>query len=116
MSLEANIARIADALEIIAGKAGNLPATKAAPTETKVTKIATVKVSAKPAPAAVAEPTVAAVSKEDVGNDIVGLIQANQRDAAVKLLAKFGSKAVSEVKETDYAALHTEAQAILSTI
>ena len=111
MSLEANIARIADALETIAGKAGNPPATKAEPkSDPKPAK------AAKPAPAAVAEPTVAAVSKEDVGNDIVGLIQANQRDAAVKLLAKFGSKAVSEVKETDYAALHTEAQAILSTI
>jgi len=116
MSLEANIERIAIALENLVAISNGVTLKTAAPTETKVTKIATVKVSAKPAPAAVAEPTVAAVSKEDVGNDIVGLIQANQRDAAVKLLAKFGAKAVSELKETDYAAIHTEAHVILSTI
>lgn len=110
MSIEATLTRIADALEIIAGKAGNPPAAKAEPkSDPKPAK------AAKPTPAAVAEPTVAAVSKEDVGNAVVGLIQANQREAAVKLLASYGAKAVSEVKEADYAALLAKANDILAT-
>ena len=112
MSLEANIARIADALEIIA-KAQSNPALTAI---TQPTQAATKPVkAAKPAPAAVAEPTVAAVSKEDVGNAVVGLIQANQREAAVKLLASYGAKDVSGVKEADYAALLAKANDILAT-
>ena len=121
MSIEKNIERIADALEAIAkGAALAIPPQGATPAATKpaAVKAAT---KAAPAPAPEPEPTAEAeaaeaVTKEQVGNVIVALIQANQRDAAVKLLGSYGAKAVSEVKEADYAALHAKGTAILATV
>lgn len=110
MSLEDAINRLAAAIEK-SGVSAPAVTNVAGPAQSapKATK------AAKPVPATVAEPTVAAVSKEDVGNAVVGLIQANQREAAVKLLASYGAKAVSEVKEADYAALLAKANDILAT-
>ena len=126
MSIEKNIERIADALEAIAkGAALAIPPQGATPAAMKpaATKPAAVKAATKaaPAPAPEPEPTAEAeaaeaVTKEQVGNVIVALIQANQRDAAVKLLGSYGAKAVSEVKEADYAALHAKGTAILATV
>ena len=111
MSLEDAVNRLAAAIE----KSGTPVYNNAASTQ-QPTQAATKPVkAAKPAPAAVAEPTVAAVSKEDVGGAIVGLIQVNQREAAVKLLASYGAKDVSGVKEADYAALIAKANDILAT-
>jgi len=109
MSIEKNIERIADALEALvkAPVTGNPPAKVEAAKPVKAEK------PVKAAPAA--EPETTAVSKETVGNAIVALIQANQREAAVKLLASYGAKAVSEVKEADYAAVLQKANDILAT-
>lgn len=122
MSIEKNIERIADALELIAKGAGSVA--NAAPGAVPAAKAVTAKPAAvvKTKPVAVAEPAAEEVEaegetigKEQLANIIVALIQANLRTEAVKLLSSYGAKAVSEVKEADYAALHAKGSAILAT-
>ena len=111
MSIEKNIERIADALEALV----KAPVTGNPPAKVETAKPAKAEKPVKAAPAAEPKPA-EEVSKEAVGNAIVALIQANQREAAVKLLAKFGAKAVSEVKPENYSAVLAEASAILETV
>lgn len=53
------------------------------------------------------------VSKEDVGNAIEALLNANLRDKVIKLYAKFKAKSLSSLKAEDYAAVKQEAEDLL---
>jgi hypothetical protein len=110
MSIEEILTRIAVALEGGAGVRANaaVPAAAPAKTATKPAKAA----AAAPAPAEATAEATAATPKE-MGEAIVALIQANKRTDAVALLAKYGAKAISEVKPADVQAVHDNAKAIL---
>ena len=109
MSIESILERIATALE-----RGSVP-TSAAPA------VAPAKAAPKPAKATAAAPAqaeapaeaAATISHKEMGEAIVALIQANKRADAVALLAKYGAKAISEVKPADVQAVHDNAKAIL---
>ena len=105
MSIESILERIATALE-----RGSVP-TSAAPAAAPA-KPAKAAKPATPAPAEASAEATAATPKE-MGEAIVALIQANKRADAVALLAKYGAKAISEVKPADVQAVHDNAKAIL---
>jgi hypothetical protein len=95
----------------------------------KPAKAAPAKVAAKATPAKVAAKPVAPVeddaadeesaaeegevSKDDVGNAIEALLNANLRDKVIKLYAKFKAKSLSSLKPEDYAAVKQEAEDLL---
>jgi hypothetical protein len=56
-----------------------------------------------------AEPAADEVSKEQVGEAIEKMLNANLRPAAIKLFAKYGAKSLSGVKPEDYAAVKQDA-------
>lgn len=53
------------------------------------------------------------VSKDDVGNAIEALLNANLRDKVIKLYAKFKAKSLSSLKPEDYADVKQEAEDLL---
>lgn len=53
------------------------------------------------------------VSKDDVGNAIEALLNANLRDKVIKLYSKFKAKSLSSLKPEDYAAVKQEAEDLL---
>lgn len=53
------------------------------------------------------------VTKEDVGNAIEALLNANLRDKVIKLYTKFKAKSLSSVKPEDYAAIKEAAEDLL---
>jgi hypothetical protein len=60
-----------------------------------------------------AEPAVDEVSKEQVGEVIEAMLNANMRKQAVELFAKYKAKSLSGVKPEDYAALKQDADDLL---
>lgn len=52
-------------------------------------------------------------TKEEVGEAIEALLNANLRDKVIKLYAKFKAKSLSSVKPDDYAAIKQEAEDLL---
>jgi hypothetical protein len=114
MTIEAVLERIAIALEKIAlspvtGNAAPAPA-KDPETKRPVGRPAKTTPDTKPEPEATGE-----VTKKQVGDAIVALIQGNQRAAASKLLKQYSAGSVSELKEADYQAVFEAATAILET-
>ncbi len=80
----------------------------------KPAKPAKVAAPAKPAkPAAKPEPEVEpdtdTVSKEQVGESIEAMLNADMRKQAIALFAKYGAKSLSGVKAEDYAAFKQDA-------
>lgn len=77
------------------------------------TKPAATKPAAKPKAAAKPEPEAApdegAVSKEQVGESIEAMLNADMRKQAIALFAKYGAKSLSGVKAEDYAAIKQDA-------
>ena len=72
------------------------PAAKATPTKAA-------KAKAEPEPEA--EPDENAVTKEQVGESIEAMLNADMRKQAIALFAKFGAKSLSGVKPEDYEAI-----------
>lgn len=75
--------------------------------------------AAKPKPAAKpepeAEPDADAVTKENVGESIEAMLNANMRNEAIALFKKYNAKSLSGVKPEDYAAIKQDADdALLS--
>ena len=60
-----------------------------------------------------AEPAADEVSKEQVGEVIEAMLNANMRKEAVALFAKYKAKSLSGVKPEDYAALKQDADDLL---
>jgi hypothetical protein len=60
-----------------------------------------------------AEPAADEVSKEQVGEVIEAMLNANMRKQAVELFAKYKAKSLSGVKPEDYAALKQDADDLL---
>lgn len=52
-------------------------------------------------------------TKEEVGEAIEALLNANLRDKVIKLFAKYKAKSLSSVKPEDYAAIKTDAEDLL---
>jgi hypothetical protein len=100
--------------------AGNAEAaTKPAATKPAATKPAATKPKKAAPPvdedAAEEEPTTESdgPTKEEVGEAIEALLNANLRDKVIKLYAKFKAKSLSSVKPEDYAAIKQEAEDLL---
>ena len=91
------------------------------PVDQAVTPTKTAKSPKKAAPVKVAppvveedaEPAVDEVSKEQVGEVIEAMLNANMREQAVELFAKYKAKSLSGVKPEDYAALKQDADDLL---
>lgn len=132
--IETTLERIAVALEKIASGQGMSPATATASTGKAATeklpgstpsKALVVKPATKPAtkpaqkalpapePEAEAEGEATEITLAVIGEDISALLQANQKPAAVELLAKFGAKSASGVPEDKYEEFHAEAATLL---
>lgn len=79
------------------------------PAATKPAATAAKKTVAKPEP----EPDEDAVTKEQVGEAIEGLLNADMRKQAIALFAKYGAKSLSGVKTEDYAAIKQDADDLL---
>jgi len=60
-----------------------------------------------------AEPAADEVSKEQVGEVIEAMLNADMREQAVELFAKYKAKSLSGVKPEDYAALKQDADDLL---
>jgi len=113
MSIEAILERIAIALEKGGGVTSN-----AAPAKDPGPAVEKKPVGRPPKPAPETKPEPEAtdeVTKKQVGDAIVALIQGNQRAAASKLLKQYSAGSVSELKEADYQAVFEAATAILET-
>jgi hypothetical protein len=84
------------------------PAKPATKTAAKAVKTAA---KAKPEPVAepVAEPDEDAVTKEQVGESIEAMLNADMRKQAIALFAKYGAKSLSGVKPEDFAAFKQDA-------
>jgi len=91
------------------------------PVDQAVTPAKTAKAPKKAAPAKVvppvveedAEPAADEVSKEQVGEVIEAMLNANMRKQAVELFAKYKAKSLSGVAQSDYAALKQDADDLL---
>jgi DNA (cytosine-5)-methyltransferase 1 len=96
----------------ITGEGAEAPVKAAKPAAAKPKPAA-----AKPKPAPVEEAAdddaAGDVTKEQVGESIEGLLNANLRDKAIKLFAKYGAKSLSGVKPEDYAAIKADADDLL---
>jgi hypothetical protein len=97
---------------------GNAGETSAAP-PSKPAKVAKAAAPAKQKPApepeveADDEPAGDEVTKEQVGESIEAMLNANLRTKAIALFAKYKAKSLSQVKPEDYAALKAEADDLL---
>jgi len=103
MSIDKDLARIADALEKIAASAGRAAVNVTTTCETRAPaeeKPAETKAKEKPAEAPDLKGVVAALQ---------GYMKANGREAAVELLAKFGAKRASDIDEAKRADFIKEA-------
>lgn len=90
------------------GNANVLPATKGPP---KVAAKAPAKAAKAAPPVEEAEvPEDSGVTKEEVGEAIEAMLNANLRPAAIKLFKKYGANSLSGVKPEDYAAVKQEAE------
>jgi len=90
------------------------------PVDQAVTPTKTAKAPKKAAPVKVAPPVVeeydaqeAIATKEEVGEVIEAMLNANMRKQAVELFAKYKAKSLSGVKPEDYAALKQDADVLL---
>jgi hypothetical protein len=86
-----------------------------APAAKPVKAVKPVKAAAKAPPAVVDDDTPAGdeVTKEQVGEAIETLLNANMRPQAIKLFAKYGAKSLSGVKTEDYAAIKQDADDLM---
>lgn len=77
----------------------------------KATPAKTAKAPAKVAAKVVAqpEPDEDAITKEQVGDSIEAMLNADMRKQAIALFAKYGAKSLSGVKPEDYAAIKQDA-------
>ena len=83
---------------------------KQAPAKPAATKPAATKPKPAPAkPAPEPEPDEAEVTKEQVGEGIEAMLNANLRNEAIALFKKYGAKSLSGVKPEDYAQLKQDA-------
>ena len=94
---------------------GNIGETKQAePAKApKAAKAAAPAKAPKPAPEPTPEADEDAVTKEQIGESIEAMLNANLRQKAIALFAKYGAKSLSGVKPEDYAALKGEADDLL---
>ena len=122
MSIENDLKRIADALEIIAGKQGNgflAPTEEVIPTENGTVIApkakAAKKVESKPV-AAVAAVAAVAVTKEMVADVLREVVVSSNPSAGRTILTKYGVTRLSEIKEKDYEACHRDLKEVLSKI
>lgn len=105
-----------------ASKPSTLPSSKGTPPALTADKKPAPKPATKAAPKALPAPEPEAEATEGeateitlavIGEDISALLQANQKPAAIELLAKFGAKSASGVPEDKYEEFHAEAASLL---
>ena len=93
--------------------AGDATLEAQAPKTPKQAKAAAPAKAAKAAPEPAPEADEDAVTREQVGESIEAMLNANLRTKAIALFAKYGAKSLSGVKPEDYAALKGEADDLL---
>jgi hypothetical protein len=108
MTIESSLERIADALEIIAGKAGGAPSES--PAEPAAAKASTPAKSEKKS--STASPKKEASAPSDVSRkDVLAALKALDSNAGRQILADHGASKLSDLDEEKYADVLAAAQA-----